>query len=1198
MSSRKIEELDLMPKLSTSEKRVYATLSTNGASTLEELSNHSGISKGRLPNTLKKLSDYGFITSVDREEEGSIRYVATYPIKRFITVISVLINALEARKSELEATTRLVNNFTETAIKNVRQASTEERSKRKERSEKDIKDLEIAIDASLSGILASVEMDLQDLSKIAKTSNEFLTESSIRTKETCTNLKKKIETIAEEFSTSLQKAKTNGENYLESIVDARVSDVLDFETNASQAFDEVLDAFKDSQDAFEEIIFSVLDAGIADLERVTRPINEQIETAINSLKAAIKQSSNNFQTEILRVLTEQKRPMITTIENIRPLTMRDLDDAYKTQITLLEKQNQTLAELMKNHATLFNNAAEHLAEDFNAKLNTLIEQSLESTSKIGKELDGLQERFKNEAEESMVEKESRLQKTSLEVRDLLTDFLQQFTDLLNRSLASYKMDLSDLIAEIGSEILNMIETGGTSTQNIINYLNIVLAEPVKTFSLEQEKLAEKMGKEEELFFTKIEKALQKKFAEIKEEYLKETDKQKEEFKQESTRVQEKVFNGIKDERERINERFSKNQRAFQKEFRKLSKKIQDETRETNKELSIIAKNLDNWQADNLREIDNNISSMVKDLLADLSGKIDDLVEDIDKKDNSTTKEQLVDLITNSFTTLTNEYEKFNNIVLKTVKQDFKETSKDLKDESLKINNKFVELKQNQDKYLTDIQNASLQVREQLTADYKNFYEKVEPLVKRFSSEQIETFADSTDEIKKMIANTLDKEVITTSKEMNNIREGFEKARTENLSKTKKNIEDFEQTIIKESTNLSEQESSARANITELTEEVINKLSDTVNETADTLETNLGEGAETVFNQAIAEINKQEFELKELNERQLKEMISHFEKSDELVLEQLEYLGKKIDTLRDNQIGSASKFRENFYKQIESDIQKHRELLNQSEEEIMNSSKKLNQDISFIIDKYISEAIQNLEVQTSGIEGAIFNTVGNITSEAAQRTERVAVIGEQAVLGIEDRYTENLERIRQNLTDEVINRIEEEAKKIAIYKARLKEIGRNHLKIYGTAISDLNDAIQGDLNKAEKTSLRTIDACGSISCRFLEELNTEIGAMGARVGTSVDQLTDEILQGFERVLQKVKRDAGQFARRQFDLSNRSNQEIAEAFLKSVDDLEEVMLKQIESFGTRTKMAIERTKELSNEINEYIVNISETFTDLQD
>jgi hypothetical protein len=103
-------------------------------------------------------------------------------------------------------------------------------------------------------------------------------------------------------------------------------------------------------------------------------------------------------------------------------------------------------------------------------------------------------------------------------------------------------------------------------------------------------------------------------------------------------------------------------------------------------------------------------------------------------------------------------------------------------------------------------------------------------------------------------------------------------------------------------------------------------------------------------------------------------------------------------------------------------------------------------------------------------------------------------------------------------------------------------------------------------------------------------------MGDRVGLSTDRLTEELLTDFDRVLQKVKREVALFARKQFELSNKSNHEIAEAFLKSVDDLEEVMLKQIESFTKRTNMSVERTKELSTVINDHIRDISGSFKEL--
>jgi len=135
-----------------------------------------------------------------------------------------------------------------------------------------------------------------------------------------------------------------------------------------------------------------------------------------------------------------------------------------------------------------------------------------------------------------------------------------------------------------------------------------------------------------------------------------------------------------------------------------------------------------------------------------------------------------------------------------------------------------------------------------------------------------------------------------------------------------------------------------------------------------------------------------------------------------------------------------------------------------------------------------------------------------------------------------------------------------------------------------------------LSDAEEAALRTIGSCESISCRFLKELDVEINAMGDRVGLSTERLTKELLTDFDRVLQKVKREVALFARKQFELSNKSNYEIAEAFLKSVDDLEEVMLRQIESFTKRTNMSVDRTKELSTVINDNIKDITGTFKEL--
>ncbi|HUU86646.1 MAG TPA: hypothetical protein VMX17_02740, partial [Candidatus Glassbacteria bacterium] len=184
-------------------------------------------------------------------------------------------------------------------------------------------------------------------------------------------------------------------------------------------------------------------------------------------------------------------------------------------------------------------------------------------------------------------------------------------------------------------------------------------------------------------------------------------------------------------------------------------------------------------------------------------------------------------------------------------------------------------------------------------------------------------------------------------------------------------------------------------------------------------------------------------------------------------------------------------------------------------------------------------------------------------------------------------------IRQSLTDEVIARIEDEAKKIEHQKVDVKKIGREHLNEYGNAIIAVNNSLTTDLEAANKVAQNTIIACQNISCRFLEDLNGEISAMSNRVGLSTDHLVRELLDGFERVLQKVKREAALFARKQFELSNKSNYEIAEAFLKSVDDLEEVMLKQIDSFTMRTNRSIDRTNEISIVIKDHIQEMRKSF-----
>ncbi|MHA1356272.1 MAG: hypothetical protein ACTSR1_13970, partial [Candidatus Heimdallarchaeota archaeon] len=254
--------------------------------------------------------------------------------------------------------------------------------------------------------------DLQDLSRITKTSNEFLSESSIRTEETCANIHRQLKPLAKSFSDSLTTTQTNARDLLEGTVDARVASVIDFETKANNAFHQVLEAFKDSQDAFEEIIFSVLDSGIADLEKVTRPINEQIEEAINSLKVAIQEASSNFQAEMVRVLTEQKRPMLATIESFSPKAAKIAGETFAQQKETLDTQHQSLAGLMENHASVYSEAIEEFARDFDNKLDDVVERSIASISSASEEMNLIEDKFKASNEDFTEEKDNLIHNVS------------------------------------------------------------------------------------------------------------------------------------------------------------------------------------------------------------------------------------------------------------------------------------------------------------------------------------------------------------------------------------------------------------------------------------------------------------------------------------------------------------------------------------------------------------------------------------------------------------------------------------------------------------------------------------------------------------------------------------------------------------------------------------------------------------------
>ncbi|NPE09983.1 MAG: hypothetical protein GNW80_17015, partial [Asgard group archaeon] len=620
-----------------------------------------------------------------------------------------------------------------------------------------------------------------------------------------------------------------------------------------------------------------------------------------------------------------------------------------------------------------------------------------------------------------------------------------------------------------------------------------------------------------------------------------------------------------------------------------------ELRNTRKEVDNLTRKLERWRGESVNVLTQHVNTRVNENMSVLSREINEIIGRIENK-GQVSEDELIRIIKESYYDISGSFKDFGNNVTDLLKDSLDEVGSTLKNDGLTINNRLVQFKKEQDKLIDETKEPSFKLIDEISHDYNDLYKKLVKNIERFFNEELDSFKKSRRDVGKSLENILNRRGSRTSRDIASLKEVFDKTRESSVKKTQISFVDIEKSVARDASELIDQERNTRSTIINLTERIINDLTTSVNSTAESLRTSLWEGSETIFGQAAAEINKQEIELNSINDKQLEENLGGIQELTGLVRTQLDAFKQKTTILQDKQIEDVYEFKNSFTQSLDEDLINRLDTLKSSNEELIQSNNNAASELREVLDVEISKSVQELETKTSGIEGAIYSTVGNITAETARRTEGVMVIGEQAVLGIEERYTESLEQIRQKLTDEVISRIEKEAKRIEEYKDGLRNIGRDHRTVYGQAVTDLHTALKADLNDAEEAALRTIGNCESISCRFLKDLDTEINAMGDRVGLSTERLTKELLTDFDRVLQKVKREVALFARKQFELSNKSNYEIAEAFLKSVDDLEEVMLRQIESFTKRTNISVDRTKELSTVINDNIKDITGTFKEL--
>jgi len=939
----------------------------------------------------------------------------------------------------------------------------------------------------------------------------------------------------------------------------------------------------------------VLDSGIADLEKVTRPINEQIEEAISSLTVAVREASIYFQAEILRVLIEQKRPMITCLEILRPKTTNVIERSYVTQNDIINEQFQEIAANMENHTSIFSEALEQLAKEFNNKITNLIELTDAGFAAAKEEIIPIETNFKETSQANLEEKSKLLHNTSNKTREVLNEMMEQFILILNRSVAQYQMDLGDMVAKLESDFLNNVENHGTGIQNIVNYINVALVTPIQTLMKDLEKLNDQIEKEETEFFVKFEKSLTEDLQRISQNFDNETKKKENSLEKDASRIIDRFDKEIDNNHDLLKSRLNASQKKLQSVFKEFSNQHTKELRNTRKEVDNLTRKLERWRGESVNVLTQHVNTRVNENMSVLSREINEIIGKIENK-GQVSEDELIRLIKESYNDISGSFKDFGSNVTNLLKDSLDDVGTTLKKDSLTINNRLVHFKKEQDKLIDETKEPSFKLIDEISHDYNDLYKKLVKNIERFFNEELDSFKKSRRDVGKSLEDILNRRGSRTSREITSLKEVFDKTRENSVKKTQSSFEDIEKSVAREASELIDQERNTRSTIINLTERIINDLTNSVNSTAETLRTSLWDGSESIFGQAAAEINKQEIELNSINDKQLVENLGAIQELTGLVRTQLDVFKQKTTILQDKQIEDVYEFKNSFTRSLGEDLINRLDTLKSSNEELSQSNSNTASELREVLDVEISKSVQELETKTSGIEGAIYNTIGNITAETARRTEGLMVIGEQAVLGIEERYTESLEQIRQKLTDEVINRIEKEAKRIDGYKDGLRNIGRDHRTVYGKAVTDLHAVLKTDLSAAEEAAMRTIDSCESISCRFLKELDVEINAMGDRVGLSTERLTKELLTDFDRVLQKVKREVALFARKQFELSNKSNYEIAEAFLKSVDDLEEVMLRQIESFTKRTNMSVDRTKELSTVINDNIKDITGTFKEL--
>jgi predicted transcriptional regulator len=1190
--TQKSDSLKILPEFNKTEKKVYTFLLANGASSFEDILSIERISRRHAKKALTSLQEYGFVQKIHQKIDGVTTelFFGIFPIENIRELINDTISNLSTRQEELISTSDRAKDFTQNIIQQTLETSqVDEKKDGKKAPSLPQRRRELLI-TSLNETEQALMENLNSLQQLKDISTQMFTESEIRAAETCTNISHELQPLFTQLQNEVKATTINIASNLEKTVDERVEQILKNETNTHRALDEVLDAFKESQDAFEEIIFNILDAGIEDLEKVTRPINEQIETAITSLTNAIQISSRNFQREILRVLTEQKRPMISSVDTIRPQLNMDITETHE-QLEIALRQNLTeIQDKLTENTQFIVDLTEQQTSEFENNLTKLVEESFNKISEKYKQLDALLEQFEETSQTSNETFQSEIQKNETTLNKQLEIASKRVLNKIEDSIIDLENNLLSSLSKVKERLLLIINNHSTNLQNLINYLSMSLTEPMKSCINAQ-------IQENKKIIQNIQKTIDEQIAsqhktrnEIQEELLKEQAKTIDNFQNDGYQLNlwlqketENDFNSFKANQNRkweeiqqtiedVSVRFDQDIEDFQQRIQSQRQELKEwektqKDRLTNKLELITEKRLElleNKSREFLEEtlgpkevtmsdwevfVGSRIEELQKEVLHLKSGILDSINESLNNTVESFIEDQQRDVLNTE--QIISSKEKSLEKIKRNTEDYFKFSESHLEDFHQETLKKVSNLLKNHEK--------ALGMREQQFDDvFTLIFEKNEEIMKK-------RFDSLKTEIEQRI-------------------EDFE-------NKTQINFKQTIKTLEKSGNNLLDKEEQGRESIIELLRKTIKGNERSINEFKE-------ETLDEINSEVTQEAKKTTIIIKDFRENLVKESNDYYQEAMEdyrgaqnQVKNHIDDFDKKISELQKEEIISTRDNRDEIITKIRNANKKEISNMNSSFSLLQEKMINLSGGLKTLIDSSISQAIQELEIHTAGIEGAIYDSVEKITAEASRQTEEVGIVGEQAVLDIEERYTENLERIRQNLTNEVINRIEEESLKLQQHKKTIREMGRKHLEFYGEAMMEVNQEVQKDLRDVQNVAKRITNINEAVACKFLTELQNELEKIQEHFNRMYSEISTHLGELFQTSLKEVQRNSEVFIKKQRKETEKKKEELSQTYQELAEDIEEAITKQINSYQIRTAKILSRTVQFMEQINEYLQNLTQ-------